>query len=376
MYKRQVLDIGKRILIISDATLEGGTNTYIYDLLSVVKKNSDYEVSLLLDNNDSMVKMVERCRGLGVYVYSESIYHAKNQDKQIYQKVKNIVSIVMPDIVHVFCASIRACITIREIILKLGIPLFSTETYLPKTYPITELDLERVRNIYEHTKCVTTVCNDSIEVLRNNYGIRTRNIICIPTSIDVAKRKFYKRTDQDKIRAIIVARLVKQKGVDLLIEAFKCLDDMVKERYTISIYGEGEDSCTLQRLVCEYGLEKYIQFWGWQKEFIHKLKDYNLGIIPSRDEGGLPYVILELLSSGLPCIASDVSGISEVTNHGKYAELFELESIDDLKEKLIEFASNPQKLQNKISNVRGYLMENYDKETNYKQFLKLWTKYL
>lgn len=364
--------MSKKILIISDATLEGGTNTYIFDLLNVAKKFSDHDVVLLLDKNENMDVMIHKCRDLGIPVYTDHIYHGNTAEEIIEKKIRDYIDLIKPDCVHVFCASIRSCIKVREVVLEHNIPLFTTETYLPKVYPITDHEIDRVREIYNQIKCGTTVCRSSIGVLKEVYQINTQNVISIPTSIDVKKRAFRERVIQGKIKAVIVARLVKQKGIDIFIEAFHQLDNSIKEKYSIDIIGDGEDYSELQALVSKYQLTEYIHFLGWDQDFIQKLMEYELCIVPSRDEGGLPYVILELLSNGLPCIASDVSGISEVVDYGKYAELFELESVNDLREKLNEVAINPHKLMNKVRGIKEFLVTNYDKETNYQHFLELW----
>lgn len=364
----------RRILMISDATLEGGTNTYIYDLLCIVTKYSDFTISLLLDNNKNMLCLSNKCRKIGVRVYTEDIYHGNNPESNIQQALNRVIDAVNPDLVHVFCGSIRSCITIREIIIKKNLPLFSTETYLSKTYPITENELARVKEIYEHTKCVTTVCKSNIRILKECYGINTQNVRYIPTSIDTDRYLFSERIIKDEIRVVIIARFVKQKGIDIFIEAFYQLDKNLKKKCKVSIYGDGEEREYLLNLIHSYELEPYIALLGWGVDIVNKLAEYNLCIIPSRDEG-LPYVALELLSIGLPCIAADVGGIFELADNGKYMELFEAESIESLKQKLINVITNPQKILQKTEKVKDHIKKNYNQTINYKQFLELWKIY-
>ena len=360
-----------KVLIISDATLDGGTNTYIFGVIKTAIIDKNYDINLLLDDNENMVEMARKCERLGVNVYREKIYHGTQTPLHIRNRIGCLINKINPDVTHVFCSSIRSAITIREAIIEHNIPLFSTETYVSKDYPITLEELGRVHQIYAQTRTVVAVSFANIKVLREFYELNPNNIICIPTSIDTSNFQYKERRIDDHINAVVIGRLSKQKGIDLLIEAFNNLKRRYRDKYSIDIYGDGEMKQEIIEMIKHYGLEKYIHLNGWVNNINNILENYNLGIVPSRDEG-LPNVVLELLLCGIPTIVSDVEGILEATDSGYYAEVFQSESVSELTKKLIAIINSPSDLLIKNKEASDYIRTHYNMDINYAKYLKLW----
>lgn len=93
----------------------------------------------------------------------------------------------------------------------------------------------------------------------------------------------------------------------------------------------------------ELGLNEYVMFKGHVSaagEIADILKASDIFILPTYTEG-LPRVILEAMASGLPCIASDVGGISEILSQ---RSLIKPKSIISLKDKLLEFSHDSELL--------------------------------
>ena len=361
----------KKILIITDVTKEGGTNTYIYNLLKVVTKIKKYDFSILLDDNKHLDLMEKKCGLLGIEVIKKRIYHGTNTEKNIRETIVKTLQDITPDLVHVFCGSIRSALCIRETVIDFNLPLFSTETYVARDYPITYEELIRVRRIYNNTVLVTTVCNANIDVLRNEYGIYNENVLCIPTSCDMKKDCFQKRKIENNIQAVVIARLTKQKGIDILIEAFRLLDIQYRNRYQIDIVGDGEIKNELVGMIEKYDLNDYFHFLGWKENVFDEIGKYNLGIIPSRDEG-LPNVEIEMLKSGLPLLVSDVKGVLEAANDGQYVEVFNNGSELELRDGLIKVLKNPEVIISKSEKAYRFVKKHYDMDINYKKFIDLW----
>jgi len=102
---------------------------------------------------------------------------------------------------------------------------------------------------------------------------------------------------------LYVGALSKRKNVHLIIEALKFLS----KKYHLAIVGRGDERYQkyLKELVQKFGLDDRIKFVGYV-EYL-KLPSYyqnaDLFVLPSSYEG-LPKVILEALSCGVPVLAS------------------------------------------------------------------------
>lgn len=360
----------KKLLIITDVTGEGGTNTYIYNVLKIAKKRY-CDITLLLDDNENMDLMEKKCSLIGVNVLKRKIYHGTNTETDIKAAMIEILKEVNPDLVHVFCGSIRSAICIRETVIEFNIPLFSTETYVAKAYPITNEQIMRVKKIYSNTVKVITVCNSNIKVLREYFGINHDRLFCIPTSSNMRGVTLKKRRIENNINAVVIARLTKQKGIDILIEAFNLIDFQYQKKIQIDIVGDGELKTELISLVEKYKLNNYIHFLGWKNDAYEEIEKYNLGIIPSRDEG-LPNVEIEMIKFGLPVLISDVGGMLEATNNGKYAEVFKNGSELELRDALVNILKVPDRILSKTEDAYTYVKNHYDMEVNYEKYLDMW----
>jgi len=119
-----------------------------------------------------------------------------------------------------------------------------------------------------------------------------------------------------------VGRLVPKKGFDVLLHACAELErDGVD--FDVTLAGEdGEHGAELRQLVRELGLEEHVNFRGpcTQAELFEIYRAASLLCAPSRvvadgDRDGIPNVIAEAMSCGVPVVATAVSGIPELVTH-------------------------------------------------------------
>ena len=109
---------------------------------------------------------------------------------------------------------------------------------------------------------------------------------------------------------LYLGQIEKHKGLDLLIQAFK----KVKEefpRVELIIAGAGSE---LEKIKLEAGQDENIKFLGWQNETeVNRLLSACQGLVmPTLCYENCPTVILEAFGAGLPVIAADLGGISEL----------------------------------------------------------------
>jgi colanic acid/amylovoran biosynthesis glycosyltransferase len=90
-------------------------------------------------------------------------------------------------------------------------------------------------------------------------------------------------------------------------------------RFRLILLGDGPRRKHLQRLVCEHGLSRYVDFLGWlpEEDVRRYLWEATVAIVPSivasdGDQDGIPNVVLEACASGTPLIASRLPGVVEV----------------------------------------------------------------
>lgn len=121
-------------------------------------------------------------------------------------------------------------------------------------------------------------------------------------------------------RILAVGRLVEKKGFATLLRACRALQEHTV--FECRIVGWGPLRRRLERLAAELDLQGLVCFAGRAEyEAMPELYRWaDVLAVPSviaedGDVDGLPNVVVEALASGLPVVASDISGIPEAISH-------------------------------------------------------------
>ena len=119
----------------------------------------------------------------------------------------------------------------------------------------------------------------------------------------------------DRQGFVSVARLVPQKGIDVLIRALAQTTGAARD-WTLNLVGDGPEREALQRQVQQAGLQEQVQFLGFRSDPQTFLLQAGVFVLPSRFEG-MPNALLEAMAAGLAVVVTDASpGPLEVVMHG------------------------------------------------------------
>ncbi|MBK8802742.1 MAG: glycosyltransferase family 4 protein [Fibrobacteres bacterium] len=149
--------------------------------------------------------------------------------------------------------------------------------------------------------------------------------------LDVAEKV---KNFPQKIRVGFFARLIVDKGADLLLQAAK----IAKESgvpLVIDIWGEGAERENLTRQAQELGVEaNFCGMLRYGPQFFDALRQYHFLVVPNRlDEQ--PRIIFDTFSQGVPVIASDTPGNTFCVRDGVNGVLFPKNNPAKLAEALI-----------------------------------------
>ena len=116
-----------------------------------------------------------------------------------------------------------------------------------------------------------------------------------------------------------VGRIEENKGSDRVLEVIRLLHKQDK-KYHLYFIGTGTLEEELKRRVDQYGLQQYVHFLGYQKNPYKYLKDMDLLLSMSKQEG-FPGVYVEALSLGIPFVSTDVGGAEELSQAGRFGKI-------------------------------------------------------
>ncbi|MGJ8609489.1 MAG: glycosyltransferase family 4 protein [Octadecabacter sp.] len=156
---------------------------------------------------------------------------------------------------------------------------------------------------------VVAVSQAQADWMTSRNIIETRKLTTIQSCVDLTPFQSIPRAE-GQIRTLgAIGRLDRQKGFDLLIDAFKSLPD---PSLRLKVIGTGPQEDMLRKLA---GADDRIEFVGFCDNPRHAFRDVDAVVMPSRWEAfGL--VAIEALASGRPLLCTQVDGLLDHAQHG------------------------------------------------------------
>lgn len=173
-----------------------------------------------------------------------------------------------------------------------------------------------------------------ITVLRN--GVDLDRFKPLPSKQNEMRRKL--GIAQDSVVFLTVRRLVYKNGVDTLLDSANIA---VKNnpKIVFLVVGKGPDMIAVQERVKHLGIENNFRLAGFVSDedlpLFYNAADFF--VLPSKSGEGLPLVALEAMACGLPIIATNVGGISEIIMKN-YGILVPPNQPESMAEAVLEFS--------------------------------------
>ena len=210
------------------------------------------------------------------------------------------------------------------------------------------------------------------EYFRSTYG---RETVFIPNGVN---RPEIRKADEIKVKygldkdsyILFLGRLVPEKGIRYLIEAFKG----VKTSKKLVIAGGSSDTDEFARELKEFGDgDERIIFTGFvQGKLLEELySNAYIYTLPS-DLEGMPLSLLEAMSYGNCCVVSDIAECAEVVEDK--AVTFIKSNVNDLREKLQMLCDNPKIVYDFKSDAADFICYKYSWDDVTRRTLELYTE--
>lgn len=145
---------------------------------------------------------------------------------------------------------------------------------------------------------------------------------------------------QDAYAIGVIGRLVRIKGVDIVIRALPRIVKANPKAHLV-IIGSGPEEGALRQLAAQLGMSRHITFAGFRQDIADCMRAIDCFASASLSEG-LGLNVLEAMSSALPVAVTGVGGILDFTEHGVNGMLVQPRSSDDLAEAIITLMERPE----------------------------------
>lgn len=180
---------------------------------------------------------------------------------------------------------------------------------------------------------------DKIITIHNGIDVSRFEI-----EIDVQKKRKELGLDPDDKVIGIIANLRRVKGHRYMFEALRDLHSRIKDvKIKLLVVGEGKLKRQLGDLADRLKIKDSVVFCGFRDDIPEVLRAIDILVLPSLWEG-FPVSVLEAMASGLPVVASDVGGVSEVVQNGRNGVLVRPADYRHLSTALYNLIREPERI--------------------------------
>ena len=382
-----------KILFIHNRYKQFGGEDVAVEQETTLLQAKGHDVRVLLFDNENITGFFSKIKAacLSVYNFSSA------------RKVKKAIKELRPDIIHVHNLFFTASPSVLFVSHRHKIPVVFTihnyrlvcsnalllrnnkvcELCVSKKFPLHGIRYKCYHNSRSATALVTFITG--IHKLFNTWKNKVSAFIALnefsqnrilQSSLDLPATKMLTKpnfvfdpgesTEDRGDYFLFVGRIVKEKGVETLLEAFAMMPDK-----RIIIIGNGPELLYLKEHFQSF---INIQFKGHldKKEVFPIMKKSKACICPSIWYEGSPLTILEAFATGTPVIASRLGSMRETIKDGYNGFHFTAGDVNDLKEKvehLIQATANNNDL---YKNARQSYLEKYHPEAHYNSIIKIY----
>ena len=330
--------VPKKVLFLITKATWGGAQKYVYDLATQLPREQ-FEVSVAYGVAGRLRTMLQERNVPTHALPSLGRDVALLSDVASFFQLVQLLRAERPDVLHVNSSKAAALGTLAGRLCGIRKIVFTGHGW-----PFKEGRNWLARSMIYHTSWftallshATVVVSKADEVLGKQMRSVGEKIHYVPLAVELpvflsrgeAWEKLCEtllglREKPHTLRIATIGELTKNKGISTAIEAVAELSAEggsapggKNSRGVDCIYvafGGGEEKDTLLRLAQERGIASRIFFPGFTPNAAQYLKAFDVFLLPSIKEG-MPYVLLEAATAGLPIVATTVVDSSFADNY-------------------------------------------------------------
>ena len=148
------------------------------------------------------------------------------------------------------------------------------------------------------------------------------------------------RTDRERPYLLYFGRISKEKGVDVLLDAFLAAAPSLPG-WRLVIAGDGPELGALRDSVSSAGASRLVELVGYQsgEDLQRYVERASLAIASSRWRENMPFSVIEAFAAGTPVVGTRIGGIPELVSEGETGFVCEPGDADSLTEAILRGAA-------------------------------------
>lgn len=313
----------------------GGAQLHVLELCADQLKRGN-EVIFIVGNEGPLLDKVKKLKGLKI-IFLPLLVREINpiNDMKAIIELRKIIKKESPDIVHLHSSKAGVVGRIAAIGLRKRVKVIFTVHGWAFTDGVSSTLKKHLyrkieKSVARFTDLFICVSNYDAKIGKRDGVLNNKsNVVVIHNGSPLPQQNAVNYSIHSPIRLVMIARFSHQKDQKTLINAVAKLP---KSDYRLTFVGDGETLNTNKKIVSNLNLNKNIKFVGFKDDVSKELIENDVYILSTHYEG-LPISIIEAMSYGLPILATDVGGNSEMVINNINGFLFSSEEqlVDKLK---------------------------------------------
>ena len=361
------------IKIIRTSTVPGSLNTFCKGLLRELQEQEGYEVVAVSSPGEQLDEISRREGVKTVAVPMERRISPLNDLKSLWRLIR-VFSKEKPAIVHSITPKAGLLSMMAAWVARVPVRLHTfTGLVFPTATGLTQKILILTDRIT--CACATHIVPEGEGVKNDliNYHITRKPLKVLGHgNIRGIDLDYYNpelpevQADAAKIRKpgvftfVFVGRLVGDKGINELVEAFERLNTEYPETRLLLVGRQEPELDPLKHeTIAKIDHNKNIEVVGQQSDVRPWLASADVFVFPSYREG-FPNVVIEAGAMGLPSIVTDINGSREIIIEGRNGSIVPPRNAMALEAAMRRFVESPDDVARMAENARPLIASRYE----------------
>ena len=349
-----------KILVYNDVSRHiGGAETFAHDLMEGARERG-HEISFVSFRENPIPRISLKSKIY--YVWSNQVVHAS-----IVNKLMSKIDEFQPDVIHChnnyqYTASITHAIKLS------GVPTVATihdyDLIAPFLSPsLSPLQYFKRRQFKKIMKTSYRITSPTRKLIRQLRPLHREKFAYLPLFVDFEKWPYNPSKGQNPEHITFLGRIIKDKGVFVLLEAMRILSKKYP-KLKLTYIGGGGDSERLQMLIRSWKLEDHIKLTGYIdfEDVLKQLHQSRIHVLASTYQELFGLVGIEAQALGIPLVAADTGGISEWCLDGETGLLYSKNDPEDLADKIACLLDHPEYSFQLAENAYAFISKHYHRK--------------
>lgn len=170
--------------------------------------------------------------------------------------------------------------------------------------------------------------------------------LCLIKGSGVNTEKFHPNNKQhhSHIRILLATRLLWSKGVGAYIEVAHRSKEQHEIKFLLAGTPDpGNPDSIPESQLNKWQQEKIISYLGHVENMAELLRTVDIVVLPTTYREGVPRILIEAASTGLPLVTTDTPGCKEIVRHNVNGLLVPPYNVDALHDAILFLAADPDK---------------------------------